>query len=304
LARPLQKIKNDLIYHATRALIACLGLLPFSWMSPLGRTFGLMVFTLAGGERRKTLASLRTAFSTECSNDRIKRLARLVWMGLGRNLFEVVKWRTLTHDQLVSLVARETGWENMEQALKRGKGALVLTAHLGNWELLGAWLAGRHTTTAVAQKLYDSRFDTLITDLRTNIIKVQMFKRGIALRAILESLKLNNIVIAVVDQDTGKDGVFVPFFHKPAWTQSGSARIALKTGTALVPAFMVRGSDGRFEVHVEPEIKVPRTGDDEKDILETVRRYTDVVEKYVKSYPDQWMWMHERWKTRPEGEKD
>lgn len=102
----------------------------------------------------------------------------------------------------------------------------------------------------------------------------------------------------------GKDGVFVPFFHKPAWTQSGSARIALKTGTALVPAFMVRGSDGRFEVHVEPEIKVPRTGDDEKDILETVRRYTDVVEKYVKSYPDQWMWMHERWKTRPEGEKD
>lgn len=125
-------------------------------------------------------------------------------MGLGRNLFEVVKWRTLTHDQLVSLVARETGWENMEQALKRGKGALVLTAHLGNWELLGAWLAGRHTTTAVAQKLYDSRFDTLITDLRTNIIKVQMFKRGIALRAILESLKLNNIVIAVVDQDTGK----------------------------------------------------------------------------------------------------
>ena len=77
----------------------------------------------------------------------------------------------------------------------------------------------------------------------------------------------------------------------------------MKTGTALVPAFMVRGSDGKFEVHVEPEIPVPRTGDDEKDILETVRRYTEVVERYVRSHPEQWMWMHQRWKTRPEGKR-
>jgi KDO2-lipid IV(A) lauroyltransferase len=130
-----------------------------------------------------------------------------------------------------------------------------------------------------------------------------MIKRGIALRAILEALRRNSICIALVDQDTGKDGVFVPFFNKPAWTQSGSARIAMKTGAALVPAFMVRGAAGLFEAHVEPEIEVSQTGDAERDVLETVRRYTAVVETYVRDYPDQWMWMHQRWKTRPEGEE-
>lgn len=303
MARPLQKIKNDLIYYATRVLIAFLGILPFSWMRPLGQTFGFVIFSLAGGERRKTIASLQTAYPDELPTKELERLARSVWIGLGWNLFEVVQWIHFPHERLVSMIARETGAENLDKALQRGKGALVLTAHLGNWELLGAWLSNRHTTTAVAQNLYDPRFDSMVTGLRTNNIKVPMIKRGIALRAILENLKKNFIVIAVVDQDTGKDGVFVPFFKKQAWTQSGSARIALKTGTALVPAFMVRGADGRFEVHVEPEIEVPRTGDGEKDVMETVRRYTTVVEAYVKAYPNQWMWMHQRWKTRPEGEK-
>ena len=224
-------------------------------------------------------------------------------MGVGRNLFEVVQWRSFTHERLVSTGSEAGGRGKLGKSYTKGKGVMVLTAHLGNWELLGAWLSSRHTTTAVAQNLYDSRFDFLMTGLRENTIKVKMIKRGIALRAILESLKKNFICIAVVDQDTGKDGVFVPFFNKPAWTQSGSARIALKTGAALVPAFVVRGADGRFEAHVEKEIEVPRTGDDEKDVIETVRRYTEVVQAYVQAYPDQWMWMHERWKTRPEGER-
>ena len=109
--------------------------------------------------------------------------------------------------------------------------------------------------------------------------------------------------VSLCDQDTGRDGVFVPFFGKLAWTQSGVARIAQKTGAALIPAFAVRGSDGQFEVHLEKEIEVPRSGNKEKDILETVQRYTEVIETYVRKYPDQWMWMHQRWKTRPDGEK-
>jgi KDO2-lipid IV(A) lauroyltransferase len=129
-----------------------------------------------------------------------------------------------------------------------------------------------------------------------------MVKRGMALRGILEALKENKLVMMLCDQDTGNDGVFVPFFGKEAWTQSGAARIAQKTGAALVPAFMVRGTDGRFELRVEPEIQIPRTGSKEGDVLEAVRRYTEVIENYVRAYPDQWVWMHERWKTRPAGE--
>jgi KDO2-lipid IV(A) lauroyltransferase len=303
MARPLQKVKNDLIYYSARLLIGFLGFLPFSWMRPWGRTFGSVLFSLAGGERRKTLESLRTAYAGTLSEREIDRLGNSVWKGVGSNLFEIVRWKSLSRERIVSMVARESGVEHLEKALQKGKGALILTAHLGNWELLAAWLVKRHSTSAVAQNLYDPRFDRLITDLRENKMGVQMIKRGIALRAILEALRQNSICIALVDQDTGKDGVFVPFFNKQAWTQSGSARIAMKTGAALVPAFMVRGTDGRFEAHVKPEIEVKRTGDNERDILEMVRRYTSVVETYVRAYPDQWMWMHQRWKTRPEGEE-
>jgi KDO2-lipid IV(A) lauroyltransferase len=209
----------------------------------------------------------------------------------------------MEQQEVVKQVKRIRGWEHMEAAAAKQKGVFALSGHLGNWELLGAILGEMTPTVAVAQKVYDPRFDDLITWMRSDKLKVPMIKRGMALRGILEALKENKTVYALVDQDTGTDGVFVPFFGKPAWTQTGVARIAYKTGAALVPVFVVRGTDGNFDLHVEKEIEVPHTGDAEKDVLETVRRYTEVIESYVKAYPDQWMWMHERWKTKPPVEK-
>ena len=300
--RPLQRIKNDLIYYSARALIFLINCLPFPFVSRLGRGFGSLVYGLAGGERRKTLASIRTAFPKNFSHEQVERLARTVWVRLGQNLFEVVRWHSMTTAELLSQVVRGRGWEHLDKALSRGKGAFVVTGHLGNWELLGAALAAHHPTAGLAQKLYDPRFDDLVTEMRTFKLKASMIKRGLALRGILEALKDNKIVYALVDQDSGNDGVFVPFFGKDAWTQSGVARIARKTGAAVVPAFLVRGADGRFEFQIDREIEVRQSKDFEGDVLETVRRYTEAVESYVKAYPDQWMWMHERWKTRPQGE--
>jgi KDO2-lipid IV(A) lauroyltransferase len=293
------KLKHHLIYYAANILIGFLGFLPFAWMGILGRTFGWLVFKLAAKERDKTTRNIRIAFSQTMNWIQAERLTELIWIRLGWNLFEVVRWMSMTQDEVVSQVARVQGWENMEKALARQKGVLILSAHLGNWELMGGYFASKTPTVAVAQNLYDDRFDELVTWMRENVLKIPMIKRGLALRGILEALKNNNAICALVDQDTGKDGVFVPFFGKMAWTQSGVARIADKTGAALVPAFMVRGADGKFELYVEKEIEIERTGDAEKDILEMARRYTEVIETYVKAYPDQWMWMHERWKTRP-----
>ena len=303
MARPLQKLKNHLIYYSARVLIFIISHLSFPTVSVLGRKFGALVFGLAGGERRKTLNGLKTAFPTGLGDQEIENLALAVWTGLGQNLFELIRWIPMTRTQVVSQIVRVRGWEHLEKAVARGKGTFVVTGHLGNWELLGGYIAFKYPTTAVAQKLYDPRFDEMITWMRSDKLKVPMIKRGLALRGILEALKQNKIVYALVDQDTGNDGIFVPFFGKPAWTQSGVARIAQKTGAALVPAFAVRGADDRFELHMEKEIDVTQTGNKEKDMVETVRRYTEVIEAYVKAYPDQWMWMHERWKTRPDNGK-
>jgi KDO2-lipid IV(A) lauroyltransferase len=293
-----RKFKHHLIYYSANILIGFLTLLPFSWMGPLGRTFGMLVFQLAKKEREKTIRNIWIAFP-KMTRVQAETLARSVWIRLGWNLFEVARWIPMTREQVAAQLVRVRGWEHMEKALARGKGVIVVSGHLGNWELMGAYFSSKTPTVGVAQKLYDERFDELVTWMRENVMGVRMIKRGMALRGILEALKNNSAICALVDQDTGNDGVFVPFFDKLAWTQSGVARIAYKNEAALLPVFVVRGTDGKFEMHIEREIEVPRTGDAEKDVLETVRRYTEVVESYVKAYPDQWMWMHARWKTRP-----
>ena len=292
------KFKHHIIYFAANILMGFLGFLPYSWMGPLGRTFGMLIFQLAKKEREKTIRNIWTAFP-KMTRVQAETLARSVWIRLGWNLFEVARWISMTREEVAAQLVRIRGWEHMEKALARGKGVIVLSGHLGNWELMGAHFSSKTPTVGVAQKLYDARFDEMVTWMRENVLGVRMIKRGMALRGILEALKSNSAICALVDQDTGNDGVFVPFFDKLAWTQSGVARIAYKNEAALLPVFVVRGTDGLFEMHIEREIEVPRTGDAEKDVLETVRRYTEVVESYVKAYPDQWMWMHERWKTRP-----
>ncbi len=302
MARPLQKLKNDLIYYSARALIAALRWLPYPLVSSGGRLFGGLVFRLAGGERRKTLESLATAFPDRGETERA-RMAQAAWKNLGRNLFEVAHWTGWGRERILAQVVRAEGLENIDQALARGRGIFIVTGHLGNWELLGGYLGGRYKGSAVARKLYDPRFDELINRFRVEKMGASaMIKRGTALRGILEALRDNQLILVLCDQDTGRDGVFVPFFGRPAWTQSGYVRVAQKTGAALVPGFLVRGADGRFELHIEKEIKAPRNGDKEKDAVEATRRVTEVMEKYVRAYPDQWMWMHQRWKTRPPGE--
>lgn len=300
MARPFQRLKNNLIYYSARVLLFLIARLPYAWIPPLGRMFGTLVFAFAVHERRKTFQSLRTAYSTGLGREKLEGLALATWRNIGRNLFEIIHWTRWPGAKLDTQVARAQGLENLDKALARGKGAFIVTAHLGNWELLAGYLCHRYKGSGVAQKLYDPRFDRLVTEFRLQKLGVSaMIKRGVALRGILAALEDNQIIFSLCDQDTGKDGVFVPFFGKQAWTQSGVARIAHKTGAALVPAFMVRGADGRFELHVETEIEVPRSGDKEKDVVETVRRYTGLIEAYVRTYPDQWVWMHERWKTRP-----
>ncbi len=304
MARPLQKLKNHLIYYSARAAMFFIARMPFSWVSRLGQFFGSAVYSLASGERRKTLKSLRTAFSGDLAPGEIGRLGRRVWQNVGRNLFEIVCWTRWDSGKIRAQVARSSGLENIEKALARKKGLFIVSGHLGNWELLGGFLFSHYQGSAIAQNLYDPRFDVIVNRFRQDKLgATSMIKRGMALRGILEDLRKNHFIIGLLDQDTGTDGVFTPFFGKNAWTQTGVARIARKTGAALVPAFMVRGSDGLYEAHVGEEIDVPHTDDVEKDILETVRRYTGIIEAQVRAYPDQWMWMHERWKTRPPEEK-
>ncbi len=286
---------------SVRVIVSTLGFLPRRALGFLGKTLGWAGFYLAGKERRKTLGNLRLAFGDSVGKRDIRRMAIGCWKNLGRNAFEMIAWSRWSRDRVARQVSRARGWEHLEAALKRGKGVFAVTAHLGHWELLAAYVGSRVPIAVVAKPLYDPRLDRMITEFRSKW-GGPVIQRGGALKGILKALSENRVIGVLMDQDTGDDGVFAPFFGREAWTQSGPVRIAKKTGSALVPVFLIRDPDGRFELRVEPELEIPDTGDPDADVSKTVRRYTEIIEGYVRAYPDQWVWMHDRWKTRPPGE--
>ena len=295
----LKRIKNTLIYIVIRVLVTLLAVLPQSLLGFLGRFLGRLGFLLAAKERAKTLRTLRLAYGGGPSDLELRRIAVEAWQNLGRNAFEMVGWSRWSHEKIASQVVRVEGWENAEKALKRGKGVLAVTAHLGHWELLAAYVGSRTPIAVVYKPIYDPRLDRLILAFRSKW-GGPVIPRGGALKGILKAMGENRVIGVLMDQDTGDDGVFVPFFGREAWTQSGVARIAKKSGAALVPFFLVRGKDRKFELHVEPEIPV---GEGEDAVRAAVAAYTAVIEKYIRAYPEQWVWMHERWRTHREDKK-
>ncbi len=300
MSKPLSKrVKNTLIYVCVVVVKTLLGLLPMRLLGAVGDVLGRVAFVLARKEREKTLRGLETAFGDSTDAATRRKMGSETWANIGRNVFEMFRWATWPRAKVAGLVARVEGWENAEQAIARGKGVLCVTAHLGHWELLAAYVGSRTPIAVVAKPLYDPRLDKIVTQFRSKW-GGPVIPRGGALKGILRALAENRLIGMLMDQDTGDDGVFVPFFGRPTWAQTGAARIAQKSGAALVPFFLTRDADGSFVLHVEPEIPM---GPGPEGVLAATAAYTAVIERYVRAYPTQWVWMHERWRSTPENRK-
>jgi KDO2-lipid IV(A) lauroyltransferase len=208
-----------------------------------------------------------------------------------------------TRDNVGQIVVYE-GFENFERAFAKGKGVLFLTAHLGAWELSAfAHSLQGHPLAIVMRSLDNARVDHLIQGYRTmhgnRTVDKDDFVRGL-----LAAMRNGETVGILMDTNmTPPQGVFVDFFGIPACTASGLARIALRTSAAVVPGFTVWDSKLRkYILRFDPTVELVRTGDDQVDIVANTAKFTKVIEDYVRRYPDQWLWVHRRWKTRPEGQ--
>jgi KDO2-lipid IV(A) lauroyltransferase len=194
------------------------------------------------------------------------------------------------------------GVEHLMQALEDGKGALFLTGHCGNWELFSARLpvSGIPLTTA-ARRLDDPRLDRLVTDLRSRF-GTQVIPRGPAAgRQMIRSLAENRASALLIDQDIRDiPGVFVPFFGRPAWTPSGAAMLAIRRKCPVVPGFIHRRPDGTHKIEIRPPLPLPEIGSLEEQVEELTAAATAVIEAQIRAHPEQWVWMHRRWRTRPD----
>ena len=295
-----------LLYLLFRLVQPVLLWLPRKTVLALGRAAGSTAFSLLAKERERTLQHLRWAFGHEKGAAEIRELGRRVFIHFGEVAMEIARFPKLTPQELAGWVEPGEGVSRIRQVLAGGKGAIILTAHFGNWELMGAFL--RFTGlpgTVIGRKLYYDKFNEMIVRLREKVMLRTIYQED-SPREFLKVLKENEMLGILADQDVDRfEGIFVPFFGRPAYTLTSPVKLALASGAPLVPTFLVREGE-RYRLIVEEPIQVEMKGGREETIREYTERWTRIVEEKIRQYPDQWVWMHRRWKTemQPEDEEE
>jgi Kdo2-lipid IVA lauroyltransferase/acyltransferase len=296
-------MRQRLEYAAAWPFIKILGILP----RPLARSAGIglawVVYLLHVRLRQVGMRNLALAFPEKSESERA-RILRGEFASLGRQLAEVCHFPEYTRENVEQVVVYD-GFENYERAHARGKGVLFLTAHFGGWELSafthslhGHWM---HVVSRAMDNPYLDRLIRRYRQMHGN----QTVDKDDFVRGLLAAMKSGEVVGILMDTNmTPPQGIFVDFFGIPACTASGLARIALRTDAAVVPTFTIWDAElGKYRLRFDPAVELERTGNLEADIKANTQKFTSIIEDYVRKYPEQWLWVHRRWKTRPPGEK-
>jgi len=279
-----------------------MGILPRGMARAVGAAIGAIAYRGLGRLRRVGLRNLRLAFPEKMEAER-EAILQKVYRNLGYLLAEFCEMPGYTAER-ASRFIRYEGLENYLRARDKGKGVLVLTGHLGAWELSSFY----HSLMGMPMGMVIRRLDNPLVDAFVNRVRCMHGNRVIHkddfARGLIASMRAGETVGILMDTNmTPPQGVFVPFFGVAACTASGMARIAVKTGAAVVPGFLLWQEDeGKYVLRFGEELAVVDTGDAEADAVANTARFTAVMEDYIGQYPEQWLWMHRRWKTRPAGE--
>ncbi len=293
-----QKLEYALVWLVVKGI----GILPRPFARLVGICLGQFVYVIHRRLRRVGMHNLAMALP-EKSRPEHRKILRGEFTSLGRQLAEVCLFPFYSKENLRQVVVYD-GFENFERAFKRGKGVLFLTGHLGAWELsaFAHSLAG-YPLSIVMRSLDNPYVNALIERYRTMHGNKTMDKDDFV-RGLLGAMRAGQTVGILMDTNmTPPQGVFVDFFGIPACTASGLARIAMRTDAAVVPGFTIWDSTLRkYRLRLDAPVERVRTGNDEADVIANTAKFTQIIEVYVRRYPDQWLWVHRRWKTRPEGQ--
>lgn len=264
----------------------------------VGRRLGDITYIALPRRRRWALANLRQAFPAMRSAER-RRLYRRACHHLGLVFVELCVLLTRPLERFLAGVSVE-GREHLDRVMAGHGRALILTAHLGNWEILSA--AHRLTPYAfsVVVRPLDSSWLNVLAERLRRKAGVELIDKRRALRPVMTALARGRLVGILLDQNASRsEGVFVPFFGRPASTSRAIAILALRTGAPVLPIFTRREAGGRHRVIIRPPMPPPETTDRDAAIVELTARCTAVIEAAIRESPEQWLWMHRRWRTRP-----
>jgi KDO2-lipid IV(A) lauroyltransferase len=299
LRRFVRRRKDALTYHAARLALWLPRQLPLATALRLADRIGDLVYAVDRRTRERALAHLDLAYGDELSAAAREHIARAALRNAARCFVEVTHMEQLKtrFDDYVTV----EGWEHVHAVLDAGRGAIVVTGHLGNWEVLAAYFAGRGIPIAgIARRMNDPRLNRLLVDFRArNGVRTIMRESPSSGREILQVLRERGILALLIDQDIEAPSVSVPFFGRPARTPAAAAALAVRRDLPIVPAFAQRRPEGGHLLTVLPPLLPPHSGDRRRDILELTRRCNEIIEARVRENPTEWVWWHKRWRRKP-----
>ena len=293
-------------YAVARLLLGGLGALPRSLAIAIGRLVGYIAYLLPTRLGRTGLRNLEIAFPEMPPRGK-KRLLRGCFDNLGRLLGEVSQFPRLTRERLRQMIDYDqVGLAHLREAEQKHRGVIFLTGHLGAWEVLSfGWSALEYPINFLVRPIDNLRIEAMIENLRTRFGNVAIDKKSAARRA-LKVLREGGTLGILSDLNTQpREGVFVPFFGELACTNAGIATLALRTDAVVIPTCAIWDRErGKYFFHGDPPVELLRTGDHDKDVEINTARFAAAMEHMIRLYPEQWLWIHRRWKTRPPGEPD
>ena len=292
-------MKNWLLFRLITSLISFLNFLPRSTAIWLGGFLARLAYLIIRDARKRTITNLGLAFGERLGKKELHRLGAQVFSNLGKNVVDAVRLRKMSLEDLDKIIKIE-GSEHFREAYQLGKGVIGLTGHIGNFELMAAYFSLKgYRTSVVGRELYDPRLDRLLVRNRETV-NMENIPSSAGVKPIIRALRAGRLLGLLADQDSSRvRGVFVDFFGKPARTPAGPGLLAYKTGSPIVPMAILREGKNRYKIVVKPPLQLGFSGDREKDLADVIQEYTRVLESIIREHPAQWLWMHDRWRSRP-----
>lgn len=269
-------------------------------MKRMGARFGTVAFALARKQRQRSIENLSLVFSATKTPREIRDIARASFRNFGMAGAECAAYATMTPEQKRAFVSVE-GMQSLRQSLAMERGVIALTAHFGNFMILGPRLAAEGIRVSlVAKRMHGRRMEQFFQELRTGmgIRTIYLDPAMECARECLKALKRNEVLILLSDQHFRRGGVEVDFFGHPVVSAPGAAALALANDSPVLPMFMTRNDDGSNRLLIEERVPVVRSGRKSEDVVTNTQNFTRIIESQIVQYPDHWSWMHRRWRHR------
>lgn len=274
--------------------------MPSRWLYVFAEGVASVGYRVAGKQRRIALESLKIAFGEEKSALDIKKIARDCFTFMAKAGVELLF--LMERQALLKKRVEIIGKENLDTALSRGKGVILVSAHFGNFPLMLAKLSLEgYKTAGIIRHMRDVRAEKIFMAKRTELgIKtIYSQPRKACVQASIHTLRNNELLFIPLDQNFGSGGVFVDFFGRKAATATGPVVFAQRTGATIIPSFIIRQADDTHKIIFEPPLDLERGKNSQESVIINIQRLTNIIESYIRRYPAEWGWIHRRWKSKP-----